>query len=401
MTVLTPSPAPTPETIKPPTRRLSVVEWLRENLFDSFFNTCLTIVSLAIVVWVVWSFGSWAFGEETRWGVIAANFKLFASGTYPADQLWRVWLVFGLVMGTMGLAGGAWQGLLKGYVIGIGAFLGLIAFFPFGDAQPYLAAVCGATFAGLVVGWKRESLKTATLVIWLVILPLSFMLLVSGVFGLKPLDTRFLSGLVLTLVLSAASLITAFPIGILLALGRNNDKLPVVKWFCTIAIEFIRGVPLTTILFAAWLLVPLFLGVVSVDLIIRAVVGLILFTAVYVAEDIRGGLQAVSRGQTEAAKALGLNPFQTTMFIVLPQALKAAIPSIVNEFLTLFKDTSLIGIIGMNELLRTSRQIYNQPDWLGTDKEVLVFVAAIYFVFCYGMAFAAKRVEESLNVDNR
>ncbi|MGK7912526.1 MAG: amino acid ABC transporter permease [Synechococcus sp.] len=401
MTALTPSPAPTPETIKPPTRRLSVVEWLRENLFDSFFNTCLTIVSLAIVVWVVWSFSSWAFGEETRWGVIAANFKLFASGTYPADQLWRVWLVFGLVMGTMGLAGGAWQGLLKGYVIGIGAFLGLIAFFPFGTAQPYLAAVCGATFGGLVAGWKRESLKTPTLIIWLVILPLSFMLLVSGIFGLKPLDTRFLSGLLLTLVLSAASLITAFPIGILLALGRNNDKLPVVKWFCTIAIEFIRGVPLTTILFAAWLLVPLFLGVVSVDLIIRAVVGLILFTAVYVAEDIRGGLQAVSRGQTEAAKALGLNPFQTTMFIILPQALKAAIPSIVNEFLTLFKDTSLIGIIGMNELLRTSRQIYNQPDWLGTDKEVLVFVAAIYFVFCYGMAFAAKRVEESLNVENR
>ena len=389
------------KSIAPPVRQLTPAQWLRENLFDSLFNTCLTVISLAIVVSVLWGFGQWVFDEQTRWGVISANFKLFASGTYPTSQLWRVWLVFGMVMAALGLAGGAWQGLLKAYVIGIGAFLGVIAFLPFGEAQPYLAAVCGATFGGLMLGWKRESLKIWSILIWVVILPLAFLILVSNIFGLRPLNTKDLTGLVLTLILAAAALITAFPIGILLALGRNNDDLPVVKWFCTIAIEFIRGVPLTTILFAAWLLVPLFLGGISVDLLIRAIIGLILFTAVYVAEDIRGGLQSISRGQVEAARAIGLNPFQITMLVILPQALKAAIPAIVNEFLTLFKDTSLVFIVGMIELLGAARLIYNQPNWLGTQQETLVFTAAVYFVFCYGMAFAAKRVEESLNVENR
>ncbi len=393
--------SPNSKSMQPPIRRVTPAQWLRDNLFDSLFNTCLTIVSLAIVVAIVWGFLQWALSDQTQWGVISANFKLFASGTYPSDQLWRVWLVFGIVMAMLGLAGGAWQGLLKSYVIGVGAFLGLLAFLPFGASQPWLGAVCGSTFLGLLLGWKRDSLKLYSLVAWLVILPIVFLILVSGIFGLQPLNTKELTGLLLTLILAAASLITAFPIGILLALGRNNKDLPAIEWFCTIAIEVIRGVPLTTILFAAWLLVPLFLGGITVDLIIRAIIGLVLFTAVYVAEDIRGGLQSVSRGQTEAARALGLNPFQITMLVILPQALKAAIPAIVNEFLTLFKDTSLVFIVGMIELLGAARLVYNQPDWLGTQQEALVFTAAIYFVFCYGMAFAAKRVEESLNTDLR
>ena len=393
--------SPNSKSMQPPIRRVTPAQWLRDNLFDSLFNTCLTIVSLAIVVAIVWGFLQWALSDQTQWGVISANFKLFASGTYPSDQLWRVWLVFGIVMAMLGLAGGAWQGLLKSYVIGVGAFLGLLAFLPFGASQPWLGAVCGSTFLGLLLGWKRDSLKLLSLVAWLVILPIVFLILVSGIFGLQPLNTKELTGLLLTLILAAASLITAFPIGILLALGRNNKDLPAIEWFCTIAIEVIRGVPLTTILFAAWLLVPLFLGGITVDLIIRAIIGLVLFTAVYVAEDIRGGLQSVSRGQTEAARALGLNPFQITMLVILPQALKAAIPAIVNEFLTLFKDTSLVFIVGMIELLGAARLVYNQPDWLGTQQEALVFTAAIYFVFCYGMAFAAKRVEESLNTDLR
>ncbi|NJK72828.1 MAG: ABC transporter permease subunit, partial [Synechococcaceae cyanobacterium SM2_3_60] len=137
----------------------------------------------------------------------------------------------------------------------------------------------------------------------------------------------------------------------MLALGRSNKNLPAIQVFCTLVIEIVRGVPLTTLLFAAWLLVPLFIGVVSVDLLVRASVGFILFTAVYVAEDIRGGLQAVSRGQVEAARAIGLNPFQITLLVVLPQALRAAVPAIVGEFLTLFKDTSLVFIIGMTDIL--------------------------------------------------
>ncbi|WP_017326839.1 amino acid ABC transporter permease [Synechococcus sp. PCC 7336] len=393
--------ASNPETAKPPERKLSPAEWLRQNLFDSWFNTILTLLSVAIVVWVVWGFWHWAFDEQTRWGVISANFKLFASGTYPADQLWRVWLVFGLVMAVLGIAGGAWQGLLMVYVACTGGFLGLLAFVPFGAAQPLLAAVCGATFAGLILGWKRSWLQIASLASWLAVLPLVFLILVSGLWGLQPLNTQVITGLLLTLILAAASLVSAFPIGVLLALGRNNDDLPVVKWFCTLAIELIRGIPLTILLFAAWLMVPIFLAGISVDLLIRAIIGFILFTAVYVAEDIRGGLQSISRGQVEAARALGLNPFQITMLVILPQALRAALPAIVNEFLTLFKDTSLVFIVGMVELLGATRLVYNQPEWLGTQQEALVFAAIIYFVFCYGMAFAAKRVEQSLSLGER
>ena len=398
MTTTTPSP----EVIRPPERKLTPAGWLKKNLFNSPFNTALTVISLAIVYSVVSGFLAWAFSEETRWGVISANFKLFASGTYPSEQLWRVWVVFGLVMFAIGIAGGVWQGLLKAYTIGVGIILAFLAILPFGpQAQPLLAAVSGATFVGLAIGWKREFLKIWTLASWLLILPVSFLILVSGLFGMEPLQTKDLSGLLLTLILAAASLITAFPIGVLLALGRNNDELPAVKWFCTIAIEFIRGVPLTTILFAAWLMVPIFLGGISVDILIRIVIGLILFTAVYVAEDIRGGLQSIPRGQVEAARAVGLNPFQITMLVILPQALKAAIPAIVNEFLTLFKDTSLVFIVGMIELLGAARLIYNQPDWLGTQQETLVFTAVLYFIFCYAMAFAAKRVEENLGLGQR
>ena len=390
-----------PDAVKPPQQKLTPGQWLRENLFDSLFSTALTLISLAVVVWVLWGLFAWVFDERTQWGVIAANVKLFATGTYPADQLWRVWWVLIIAMAILGVAGGAWQGLLKVYVVGAGACLGLFAFIPFGEAQPWLAAACGATFAGTLAGWRRDWLKLPSLAIWIAVVPLVLLLLVSGRWGLQPLNTQVITGFLLTLILAAASLISAFPLGILLALGRNNDDLPVVKWFCTLTIELIRGIPLTILLFTAWLMVPIFLRGISVDLLIRAIVGFILFTAVYVAEDIRGGLQAIARGQVEAARALGLNPFQITMLVVLPQALRAALPAIVNEFLTLFKDTSLIFIVGMVELLGVTRLVYNQPDWLGTQQEVLAFAAVIYFVFCYGMAFAAKRVEASLKLGDR
>ena len=417
-----------PNVMLPPKRKVTVMGWLRTNLFNSLFNSALTLISLALIYGAISGFVGWAFGEETQWGVIADNFKLFTSGTYPAESLWRVWVVFGLVMFAIGVAGGAWQGLLRSYAAGVGVVLiflaiaffignqvgsaedisvvaedlgssgGLGYFFVNQNAPELLLEVSALTFIGLGLGWKREVLKTATIVSWLGILPICYVILVSGLFQMEPLETSAISGLLLTLTLAATSLIIAFPIGILLALGRNNDELPVIKWACTITIEVIRGVPLTTILFAVWLVLPIFMGGISVDILIRITVGLILFTAVYVAEDIRGGLQSISRGQVEAARALGLNPFQITMLVVLPQALKAAIPAIVNEFLTLFKDTSLVFIVGMVELLGAAEFIYNQPNWLGTQQEVLVFTGVLYFIFCYAMAFAAKRVEQTLGL---
>ncbi|MEN9243174.1 MAG: ABC transporter permease subunit [Thermostichus sp. DG02_3_bins_51] len=189
-------------------------------------------------------------------------------------------------------------------------------------------------------------------------------------------------------MLAAAALIIAFPIGVLLALGRANHALPVVRIFCTLLIELIRGVPLTTILFAAWLLVPFFLGGITVNLIIRAEVAFILFTAVYVAEDVRGGLQAVSRGQVEAARAVGLNPFQITALVILPQALRASVPALVNEFLTLFKDTSLVFIIGLTDrsVAGGSGGVY-QSQLAGHPKRsaVLHWGGLLHLLLCHGL----------------
>ncbi len=403
MTTLTP---PSQEVARPPQQRLDPLQWLQRNLFDSWFNTGLTLISAAVVLWALVTFFNWAFNQAT-WAVIPANLKVLATGVYPADQVWRAWIVLAIVMAALGAAAGAWQGVLRQYVWTIGGFLLVLALLPILGAPvlqasqvPLLGAVA-ATATGLGIAWQRTAWQPWTLAAWGVALPLCLWILLGGFGDLEGIPSQQLSGLMLTLILAAAALILAFPVGVLLALGRSNPELPVIKIFCTLVIELIRGVPLTTTLFAAWLLVPLFLRGISVDLLIRAEVGFILFTAVYVAEDVRGGLQSVPRGQVEAAKALGLNPFQITMRVVLPQALRAAVPSLVNEFLTLFKDTSLVFIIGMIDLLGAGRVIYTNPDWLGTQKEVLFFVAIVYFCCCYGMAYAAKQVERSLGLGER
>ncbi len=390
-----------PDLARPPAQKLGPVEWLQRNLFDSWLSTVLTLISGALVVWVVTGFGDWAV-NDANWAVISSNLKIFASGTYPRQQLWRVWLVLGLVMATLGSAGGAWGGVLRQYMILGAAALGLGALIPAGSSQLWLAGSSLLTFAGLGLAWNRGSWRLGTVLIWAVVLPVALELLLgANLPQLRSVRAEQLSGLLLTLILAAAALIIAFPIGVLLALGRANSSLPVIKLFCTLLIELIRGVPLTTILFAAWLLVPFFLGGISVNLLIRAEVGFILFTAVYVAEDVRGGLQSVSRGQVEAARALGLNPFQITLLVVLPQALRVSVPALVNEFLTLFKDTSLVFIIGLIDLLGSGRVVYTNPNWLGTHKEVLFFVGVVYFVCCYAMAYAAKRIESNLGLGQR
>ncbi len=385
----------------PPRQSIRPLVWLRQNLFNSWLNTCLTLLTSAAVIWALGNFSDWAF-NEANWAVIPANLKVFFTGTYPVDQLWRVWLVLGVVMTLLGVGGGVWQGVLLGYVIGVAGILGVLAFMPLGQSQAWLGGISLVSFAAVGLGWKRSSWRSWTLWAWGPALLIIMELLLGGFGELFPaIDSKELTGLLLTLVLASAALILGFPVGVLLALGRANQILPVIRIFCTLMIELIRGVPLTTILFAAWLLVPLFLGGINVALIIRAEVGLILFTGVYVAEDVRGGLQSIPRGQVEAARALGMNAFQITALVTLPQALRVALPALVNEFLTLFKDTSLVLIIGMIELLGVARTIYNNSDWLGTHKEVLCFVGLIYFGFCYGMAFAAKQLEQQLGLGKR
>lgn len=230
----------------------------------------------------------------------------------------------------------------------------------------------------------------------LMALPVLMFALIYGVPGVLPLtDTRRWGGLMLTIMLTVVGIVASFPIGVLLALGRRSE-LPAIKYFCILYIEFVRGVPLITVLFMAQLLVPLVdPSLAEFPNIFRAMVGITLFSAAYLAENVRGGLQAVQPGQVEAAKALGLHNYQITLYITLPQALRAVIPALVGQFISLFKDTSLVAIVGLLDLLGMADSVLAQTEFLNQRREVFVFIIIIYFTFSYTMAVVSRRLEAS------
>lgn len=230
----------------------------------------------------------------------------------------------------------------------------------------------------------------------LFILPIAMFALIYGFPGVLPLtDTRRWGGLMLTILLTVVGIIASFPIGVLLALGRRSN-LPAIKYFCILYIEFVRGVPLITVLFMAQLLVPLVdPSLAEFPNVFRAMVGITLFSAAYLAENVRGGLQAVSHGQIEAATALGLSNYQITLHITLPQALRAVIPALVGQFISLFKDTSLVAIVGLLDLLGIGDNILAQTEFIGLRREVFMFIGIIYFLFSYTMASVSRRIEAS------
>lgn len=220
-------------------------------------------------------------------------------------------------------------------------------------------------------------------------------------FGLENVRTTSWGGLMLTLFLAVSGISLCFPAGVLLALGRRS-KLPLIRTFSVAYIELVRGVPLIAILFMGQVLIPLFLPEgVRPDSVVRAIVGLTIFSAAYLAENVRAGLQAIPQGQSEAAQSLGLNKPLTMSLIVLPQALKTAIPAIVGQFISLFQDTTLLGIVGLSELLGMTQDLLASPKYLGNYAPAFVFIGAIYWVFCYGMSYGSRQIEEALNTDLR
>jgi general L-amino acid transport system permease protein len=242
-----------------------------------------------------------------------------------------------------------------------------------------------------------------TVVGWILYLPAIFLLVAGSknIAALPAVEMGAWSGLLLTLLLTIVGNLGSLPLGILLALGRQS-KLPIVRYFSIGYIELIRGVPLVTVLYMADILLPLFLPVdVRPDRVIRAMVGFILFEAAYQAENVRGGLQSIHRGQYEAAHALGLSGALTTALIILPQALRAVVPALFNSFISLFKDTSLVAIIGLFDLLRIGRSVIAQPEWLGTHREVYLFAFLIYWGFNLAFTYGNRRVEQALGVGKR
>jgi len=354
----------------PPMRVHGVWPWMRANLFGSIGDTILTLVGAAVALAIIVPALQWAVFNatwlgQTRdtcaantagacWAFVEANFGQFIYGRYPDPERWRVNVFFVLLALTI-----------------------------------VPLAIPSAPF-------KRFNLLAA-----LVIFPLvSAFLLLGGVLGLPAVETAVWGGLFLTLVVSYVGMAMSLPLGIILALGRRS-KMPIVQWVCIFFIEVCRGVPLITVLFMAGILLPLFLPTgVNFDKLLRALLGLSLFAAAYMAEVIRGGLQAIPKGQYEGAKSLGLGYWTMMRLIILPQAITIVIPGIVNTFIVLFKDTSLVYIISIFELLYTVRNSFSDPAWATstTPASGLVFAAIVFWLFCFGMSRYSKFTEDRLRV---
>jgi len=393
------------ETTKPPPLTIGPLAWLRKNLFSTWYNIFLTFVAIWLLCALLKPAIQWA-TTEARWGVIEANLTLFMIGLYPREQIGRVWLTIFLLAALIGLSWGVWKNAARGFALiafSAGAVFALIAlFFQWDVWDEWLLAEVILLVFYFFGGLLPRGGLIATLS-WFLYFPLVFFLIAGTKYiaTLPPVAPGLWGGLLLTLLLTIVGNFGALPLGILLALGRRS-KLPIIRYFSIGYIELIRGVPLVTILYTAAILLPLFLPIdVRPDLVIRAMIGFILFEAAYQAENVRGGLQAIDRGQYEAAHALGLNGTQTTILIILPQALRAVIPTLFNSFISLFKDTSLVAIIGLFEIIRIARSVLAQSEWLGTHREVFLFAFLIYWAFNLAFTYGSRRMEEALGVGKR
>lgn len=348
-----------------------VIHWLKKNLFSSVSNAILTLLTLALIIYTIPPLLDWAIfraswggddpalcqveGTGACWTFINARLEQFIYGFYPDAEKWRVNILFAL-------------------------FFGLIAYLII-PSLPKKGWVGTFTVIGLPI--------------------VSFVLLAGGMFGLVPVPTSNWGGLMLTLVISFVGIVASLPLGILLALGRRS-KMPIIKSICIVFIELWRGVPLITVLFMSSVMFPLFLPEgMNFDKLLRALLGIALFSSAYMAEVIRGGLQAIPKGQTEASQSLGLSYPKMMIFIILPQALKVVIPGIVNTFIGLFKDTTLVLIIGLFDFLGIIQSASQDPKWLGYHTEGYVFAAVVYFVFCFGMSRYSMHLENKLHTGHK
>ena len=340
------------------------IKWMKENLFSSILSSIITILSFYFLYVVVPPLVDWMILDATwsgtkeeitkegaRWIFIKEKFNLFMYGFYPSESYWR----------------------------------------------PNTALFL---FVFYIILFKK--IKNSKIRIFLIIsFPILAFILISGGLGLEYVETAKWGGLLLTLVVAFVGIVASFPLGILFALGRQSN-MPIIKTISVLYIEFIRGVPLITLLFMSSVILPLFFPEgMEFDKLLRALIGLTLFQAAYIAEIIRGGLQSIPKGQYEAANSLGLSYWQAMALIILPQALKISIPNLVGSFISLFKDTSLILIIGLFDILAIITLASSDPKWLGFELEGYVFVTIIYWTICFSMSKYAQSVEKKFNTNHK
>lgn len=349
-----------------PVNTSGALVWLRVNLFGDVKTGFSTLIIGALLLWFVPQFLNWSLlqavwlpdvkacraaeGLGACWGVVAEKYRLIIFGRYPFEQQWRP-LIATLLMMVM------------------------------------LVASCMRTF------WKPWLAG-----LWVAVLVVFFVLMYGATLGLTKVTTDRWGGLPLTILLATLSIVMAFPIALLVALGRRAN-LPAIRVACTLYVELVRGVPLISVLFMASFMFPLFMPPgLTIDVLIRVLVGITLFNAAYLAEVVRGGLQAVPKGQIEAAATLGLSYWQTQRKIVLPQALAMVVPSIVNSFIATFKDTSLVSIVSLYELTGALDMAINaDANWKPFKLQGYMFIAIIYFIFCFSMSRYSQWVEKQVN----
>ena len=408
-------PAPV---LLPPRSETGAVGWLRINLFSTWYNGALSAVAIAALALTAWFGIGWVI-FDADWSVIVAVAGRFVIGNYNSTQacpgndcFWRPQASLLMVSLLLGMAWGvAGAGLVGRIAVLTAVIAALFALLPFGlDRMGWdVRLLLLANPLMLALGWLLARYTRLGTNRWVVILSvgafvLTILLLLGlpGVPGLQPVDVRNWGGLTLNLLLAAAGIVLSLPIGILLALGRRS-RLPVVKALCIGFIEVFRGVPLITLLFMSQHLVPLaFPETFPRNSLINAGIVITLFSSAYMAENIRGGLQALHPGQAEAARALGLPGWQTTLLISLPQAIRNVIPAIVGQFIGLFKDTSLVYIIGMLDVVEVGRTIIvGRPEYQGSAQEMFVFLALVFWIFTFSISYVSRRVEQHLGVGER
>jgi general L-amino acid transport system permease protein len=383
---------------------------MRKNLFSNWYNSLLSIVGATVVFYTLVNIISWVF-TTADWRPITVAPLLYMVGQYPREELWRVGLSLLTITFLVGMSWGVWKRYVRAFAIFLAILLGVLAVFPLETATITIPIRVVMVINPILIylGYRIGRLKpihgshVATL--WLVALLLIPLVILPGFDNsslLPKVPTTVWGGLLITLLLSVGGIVLSFPFGVLLALGRRSS-LPVVRWSSIFFIELVRGVPLVTILFMFSIILALFLpSEARIDRVIRALIGIVIFSAAYTAENVRGGLQAIPPGQVEAAKALGLKNFHITSLIVLPQALRLVIPTIVGQFISLFKDTTLVYIVGINDLLGMGNAVLNlNPAFVRLQMEVYLFIAVIFWVFSYFMSYASLRLEKALGVGER
>ena len=392
----------------PPAFTVGVAGWLRANLFSSWANSVTTALLVAVTLLGVIAGARWLL-FSSEWDVITQRAPLYIVGTYPRDLYWRPELALLLVSGLMGMAWRTWGGPARYFAAGFGALIFIVALLPYSMPILYrtlLLAVPVAIGAGYGLAHlvRPAGRPKWTAIAGGVVLLLAVIIIagVSGLPGFEPVTEAEVGGLMLNLLLATYGIVLSMPLGILLALGRRS-RLPVVKLFCVAFIEIIRGVPLITLLFMSRHILPLtFPENLDISLLYLAGITITLFSSAYMAENVRGGMAAVSPQQEQAAQALGLKQWQTTLFITLPQGLRNIIPAIVGQFISLFKDTSLVFVIGMLDLVEIGRAgLSGNIEFLDNGMEVYLFLALVFWVFTFSMAYISRRIERSLGIGRR